>query len=305
MGAKGPTESAPVETEDLIPLEICLRAVAHYLQDLDLVATDDLGKVTTKSISEFCVAGSSVFNAVSSAVAKEHVGIYVDKVGFARSVIAVISTRPTDSDKVPAGALSTFEKNMLLLFRRLASMQRVTEREMTTDRVSDLINRAKDTFLQDHAVSAKAEEVLVLLESMESVLDNSSEADQVRVELHRLRRDYRIDEALTKPISDFETFVDELERVQYLGRLTSQADTLQEAALSAGTEESAASRKKRSAASRKKGSAASRKKGSAASRKKGSAASRKKGSAASRKKGSAASRKKGIDWTFREVLDTR
>ena len=125
---------------------------------------------------------------------------------------------------------------------------------MTTDRVSDLINRAKDTFLQDHAVSAKAEEVLVLLESMESVLDNSSEADQVRVELHRLRRDYRIDEALTKPISDFETFVDELERVQYLGRLTSQADTLQEAALSAGTEESAASRKKGSAASRKKGS---------------------------------------------------
>ena len=152
---------------------------------------------------------------------------------------------------------------MLLLFRRLASMQRVTEREMTTDRVSDLINRAKDTFLQDHAVTAKAEEVLVLLESMESVLDNSSEADQVRVELHRLRRDYRIDKALTKPISDFKKFVDELERVQYLGRLTSQADTLQEAALSAGTEESAASRKRGSAVSRKKGSAASRKKGSA------------------------------------------
>ena len=89
------------KTEDLIPLEICLRAVAHYLQDLDLVATDDLGKVTTKSIREFCVAGLSVFDAVSSAVAKEHVGICVDKVGFARSVIAVISTRPTDKDKVP------------------------------------------------------------------------------------------------------------------------------------------------------------------------------------------------------------
>ena len=270
VDAKCPTESAPVETEDLIPLEICSRAVAHYLRDLDFVATEDLGKVTTKLIREFCVAGSPVFDAVSSVVAKEHVGIHLDKVGFARSVIAVISTRPTDNDKVLSGALSTFEKNMLLLFRRLASIQRVTEREMTTDRVSDLINRAKDTFLQDHAVSAKAEEVLVLLESMESFLDNSSEADQVRVELHRLRRDYRIEEALTKPISDFEKFIGELERVQYLGRLTTQADTLQEAALSAGTEGSATSRKKGSAAPRKRGSATSRKRGSAASRKNGS-----------------------------------
>ena len=132
-----------------------------------------------------------------------------------------------------AGVLAEFATKMKVLFRRLRGMQREAERELTAERVSARVNRAKDSFLNDRASGAKREHAFVLFEEMETALDNSEEADKIRIELQALRREFKIDEDLAEPISDFKTFCERLERVRYAGRLATQEPTLQESTVPA------------------------------------------------------------------------
>jgi hypothetical protein len=115
-------------------------------------------------------------------------------------------------------------------------MQRDAERELTADRVSARVNRAKNAFLQDRTDSAKREHAFVLFEEIERALDNSAEADESRLELQALRRDFKIDEDPAEAIEEYGQFRERLEQMRYVARLSTQSATLQEATASqAGT----------------------------------------------------------------------
>lgn len=85
-------------------------------------------------------------------------------------------------------------------------MQRKAERETSQERISRKVDRVIESFRSDHPTSAKREEAILLLEEVESALDDSSEADTVRLELQKLRRDYDLSEpkpGLVERFSDF------------------------------------------------------------------------------------------------------
>lgn len=112
---------------------------------------------------------------------------------------------------------------MRLLFRKLRRMQRDAERELSGDRVSRRVDRAKNSFLRDHPDEAKREQALVLLEEIEAALDSSLESEAVVIGLQRLRRDFRLDVDVTEPIQDYAQFRNRLDSIKYLGRLVTQA----------------------------------------------------------------------------------
>ena len=101
-------------------------------------------------------------------------------------------------------------------------MQRDAERELTTERVSRRVERAKQSFFQDHPDGARREHAFVLFEEIEASLDGSQESDHIRAELSGLRRDFKVEDDVTEPIPDYDRFLERLEKLTYAGRLATQ-----------------------------------------------------------------------------------
>ena len=89
-------------------------------------------------------------------------------------------------------------------------------------RVSRRVERAKQSFLQDHPVEARREHAFVLLEEIEASLDGSQESDHIRAELSGLRRDFKVEDDVTESVPDYTQFRDRLEKLTYAGRLATQ-----------------------------------------------------------------------------------
>jgi predicted ATPase len=230
---RGPLGKPLVETEDLVPLPICAQAVQRYMREVCAVEASTVERVTADAIGAEAAEGNGIFKSIEVCLHKINEELHIEKIGFARAVIEIVvdlSVRAKD-DTTAAPALREFETNMKTLFRRWRQMQREVDRELTSELVSARVNRAKSSFLQDHSVSAKREHVFVLFEEIESALDNSAEADEIRLQIQSLRRDFKIDDNLTEPVEGYTTFRERLESLRYAGRLATQEATLQEAAI--------------------------------------------------------------------------
>ncbi len=222
-----------VETEDLVPVQICAEAAQRYVREVCAEDPDVVDRVTADAIIAEMADSEGIFKAIEECLKKINSELHIEKIGFARAVIETIVglKKHAENDGEATGLLREFEANMKALFRRLRQMQREAERELTSERVSARVNRAKSSFLQDHPVSAKREHVFVLFEEIESSLDNSEESDNIKREIQSLRRDFKIDDDLTEQVGDYDQFREGLERVRYAGRLAVQKLVLQEAAI--------------------------------------------------------------------------
>ena len=135
-----------------------------------------------------------------------------------------------NAEKVTEEDLVTFRENFSVLIRRLAAMQRQAERETSQERISRKIDRVIKSFRTDHPTSAKLEEAILLLEDLESALDDSSEADTVRLALQRLRRDYDLNEPKPGTVERFSEFSQALGCVRYSALNAVQLETIDLAA---------------------------------------------------------------------------
>jgi predicted ATPase len=226
-----PQTGTLTEIEDLIPLPLCVEAVKAYLKDVCGAADDIVAKFTESSVQANVAAGKSTFDAIQACVSQLGEDLHIEKIGFARTVmdtIAKIAVMPPQIATEAANSLTMFENNMKVLFRRLSQMQREAERELTSERVSQRIDRAKRSFLRDHPSLAKREEAVLLIEEIEAALDDSGESDQVRAELQKLRRDFNLQADVIRPIDDYDKFKEAIERVKYSGRLATQVPDLDE-----------------------------------------------------------------------------
>ncbi len=210
-----------VETEDLIPLGICVVAAQNYARDVCQVELSEVEKLTVEEIHNGIAGGKTVFDAVTGGFSKAYGdSFHIEKVGFAKSVIDLVL------GKVPASIKSQdakqFEENFKALFRNLNRIIREAEREMNQERVTQKVERLKKAFVQDNGSGALREKAQLLFENIEASLNDDEEGDAIRAELAKLRRDFNIDKDITQPIQGFENFVTGLEKVKYAGRLATQ-----------------------------------------------------------------------------------
>ncbi len=147
---------------------------------------------------------------------------HIEKIGFVREVTETLHGRSDVIAVAVKEAIDTFLSNMKILLTRLATMQRLAERELSSERVTQQLERARNGFLSDHPVTAKREDAVVLFESIEVSLDNSPEADLVRIELQSLKRDFGLADDVTKPIENFPSFCDRLREMKYASQNATQ-----------------------------------------------------------------------------------
>lgn len=218
------TGRAPVETEDLVPLSVCFAAAETYLRDVCGASDEELPELTLASIEEQIQQGGPVFKAIEARFASIGDGFHIEKLGFARCVVETVASlaRREKGEQEARDSLAKFDSNMKVLFRQLRTMQRRAVRELASERVSDRLDRARDSFLKDHPGHAKREHAVVLFEEIEMALDDSIESDEIRTELQRLRREFKLKDDLTEEIRDYDQFKHKLQHLRYVGRLATQ-----------------------------------------------------------------------------------
>lgn len=213
--------AAATESEDLIPLEICASAAASYCGEVLGIARDQVKLTASDVEAAFKDGAKSTFEAVSDALSKSVDGsVALSKVGFARNVIATVRDRPKGTSEFA----DVFLHNMRVLFRAMNAKLRQAERETTGRQVSKKVERLKKAFLQDHPASAQREDALVLIESIEDALDDGLESSEIKLQAAELKRLHQLESDLNKPVSDYTSFKEKLEALQYAGRIATQQE---------------------------------------------------------------------------------
>lgn len=214
---KLPEGKALIESEDLIPPGLCALAVQRFLQKVCGVSATDAAKVMEAAIVSAWTADRQQYDALNHVV-QSVLGpeFHIDKMGLAREIVELIhQNHIAATPLIPEEDSKTFRDNFAVLIRRLSEMQRKAERETSQERISRKVDRVIKSFRSDHPTSAKREEAILLLEEVESALDDSSEADTVRLELQKLRRDYDLTEPKPGAVERFSVFSQALGCVRY------------------------------------------------------------------------------------------
>lgn len=228
--------SSKLEIEDIIPLPICIAAIKSYLQEFLQVDEAELSCLTEELVLEK-ISNQTMLDALQESLLNLHNEEFkVNKVGFARNVIQVVHEwlRGDDLAEDQNNALRAFENNFRVLFKKLNIMQRRAQQKLTTERLSQKIERLKKDFNARHPISARREDGIVLMDEIEGVLeankDNESikEVEAIKSAIQNLRRDYKLDIDMNKSIDDYIRFQAGLERIKYAGLLASQEEEVTE-----------------------------------------------------------------------------
>ena len=198
-----------VETEDLVPLELAVAATRTYVKDYCSWDDDALARITRDAVVEQHGAEPQrVFAGMREFVASINTNVHMQKVGFARAVVAVLQVGQADG-------IPEFEARMKALLRRLNQMQRRAMRERAAERIGKRFEREKDKFLQDYPDTATREQVGLFLETAVDSLDDSLEGDQIRTELKELRREFTLEEEVTRKVEDYNDLKERLVGIRY------------------------------------------------------------------------------------------
>jgi hypothetical protein len=205
------------ETEDFIPPGIAAIAVQRYLETVVGTSATDSRKVTGAALIAAWTQGKTLYDAICDLVRREFGNdTHIDKVGLARSVVEIMQLHLAKQEyEIPQDDLAAFQQNFGVLLAKLAHLQRQAERDSTQERISQRIDRSVKAFLRDHPASSRREDAMILMEEIEAVLDDSAEADQVRLQLQKLRREHDLTEPKPGMVENLLAFADGLRSVRY------------------------------------------------------------------------------------------
>lgn len=218
-GVESERPDGPFDIEDLIPVEVGLAAAKRYLieMEMEIPASFPDSSAVRSSLS----ASNGILKAIQGAFNAASIDLRLEKLGFARHVIAAVEEGDTPETEV---VLARFTS----LFTRLTSMQRKAERERSRESVADRVDREKTLFLRDQKGVPTKADVTVLLERIESAVDDSVEGDALLTEIRRIRQDFELVLNASEIVQDYEDLKERLEALQYAEVLASQPEAGQE-----------------------------------------------------------------------------
>lgn len=213
--ARLPSGRQIVEMEDLIPPAFAAAAIRRYLDNVYGMSTTN--SITAEGICQAWTEGKTLFDSIRDVVKREvRQDSHIDKVGFARSVVELVQMLSSQStQEFSASDIEILHHNTALLLAKLAHLQRQAERDSAQERISQRIDREIKAFLRDHPAASRREDAILLLEDIESVLDDSFEADQVRLRLQVLRREHDLTQPKPGIVENLTDFADGLRCLRY------------------------------------------------------------------------------------------
>lgn len=227
LGVDFPEKLSSPEVEDLIPIPISVMAAQKYALDVRGIRERDIRDITEDFVQQKVESGETMFDAVNACVkACSKDPHYLDKVGFARSVIEVVNLLRKDNNREQKDteALEKFESSFKILFRELDRRKSLAELERTRYKASQKVKDLEESFFSNHPNGANREDVVEFLEKFEALLlsDDSFDGDEIRKGIGSIRNDYNLQTNLGERVDNYEQFKHDVQRLKYLGKLASQ-----------------------------------------------------------------------------------
>lgn len=210
------------EAEDLIPIPVAVEAARAYAMHL-LGLTEE----QSKALREADVKGQlndnnhSLWDALAAAFADRYAdGAHIEKVGFAKEVIAY-ADKTRSAARRPSG-LKTFEDNFAALIAHLTKTLRAAKDREEDSRRDNRLRRIIDGFLMDHQTGVRRDQAMLLIDEIDTALDDSNAGDLARHAVAQLRREFKLESDPTSPVSDFTQFRERVSAIVYQQRLADQ-----------------------------------------------------------------------------------
>lgn len=207
------------EIEDLIPPRIAVMAARSYGKRLLGLSPKEVEKIKEGALTARLAEGSLLWDGIRG-LFTDVLGEHIDKVGFAREVVAFLTELPRDRARPPG--VKTLEDNFISLLSFLSDLldqAAVVEADRRRERRMGRIVRA---FLDDYQSGARRALADSRLREIENSLEDTAAHDIFRNGIARLRRDFALRVDPTKSIENYSEFRRRLEDLTVLERLNSQ-----------------------------------------------------------------------------------
>lgn len=204
----------PLDIEDLVPVELGLAAAERYLKQLSASIPTPFPKAA--DVKKQLSAKVGVLEGIQKAIDAAGADLKIEKVGFARHVVTLAGEDSVGTDRIA--------DSFAALFIKIGELQRAAERDRSQGKVEARVERLKNAFLQDHSDGATRADLKLFLEDVEARLDGSLASDRLLVEVRRMREEHLPSGELSGALEDFLSVRTQIEALQYIGVLTSEAE---------------------------------------------------------------------------------
>jgi hypothetical protein len=197
------------EPEDLIPIELILVAARNYAERLIGAKKSELESLSVDQIkSRLGDEDGHLWKATKAAFAHAFGGSSIEKVGFAKELVALLEAS-TDSVP-PAKPVAQLENNFKPLIAELSQLLRRADAEETDQRTEKRSEQVVRIFLRDHPEGADRYEADQALSEIESSLEGTAGDEAVRNHLAALRQGFDLQGSPMDRVEDFADFREKL-----------------------------------------------------------------------------------------------
>lgn len=211
-----------VEIEDLIPASVAIQASRAYLRTLLGLTEAQVAQLTDNGLKSKLDASEQPLWDELTAYVTETVGEKLDKVGFAREVVAYFE-KIGEGTRKPAG-IPALEENFSSLIAHVAELLDDAAIHEADRRRRKRVKRVIGNFLDDFQDGSTRTVADSRLREIEASLDDSVAHDQLRLTIAALRRDFKLRVDPTTPVPNFPQFRLKLEDLHLLERVQEPDD---------------------------------------------------------------------------------
>lgn len=209
------------EPEDLIPVEVAVRAARRYaerLLGLDEVDAKRLDQAGVRS--RLAAVGGSLWDALAGAF-EDTFETGLNKAGLAKELLGYLEDEATSSQSRPPG-VPALDRNFASLLDHLADILRTARERETNDRRDRRLERIIDAFAADFPTGSTKDRAALTLNRIDRAVDESTAGDIIRAGTARLRRDFQLTVDPLESVTDYPTFLEGLNNLRHLERLSHQ-----------------------------------------------------------------------------------
>jgi predicted ATPase len=209
------------ELEDLVALEVAVAACRAYARNVLGISDAEADELKVKHITDALGDhDGSLWDATRAAFAAKMPDSHIEKVGFAKEVIAFINGSRAGRQR-PIGLPAT-EANFRAILSELTSRLRVAKQDEDNRRLNNRVTRLLDAFLDDHPYGTSRDQGRFLLDDLLGALDDTEDSDRIRVSIASISREFKLDENLTEQIERFDEFRTLVNGLRYEPRFAHQ-----------------------------------------------------------------------------------
>lgn len=198
--------------EDLVPAHLAHRAVELVIEEVTKFREGEAPAIELASLEAEIAKGGTLLDAINREM-KNHGG-RIDKIAFAKALVEVCKT----DDRKLASEVDAFLDRMRIIFRAVNEAVRRATEDAASKKLETLVQERVNLFKVDNPNSATREQATILLRQIETQLDDSPEAEAIKVATVPIWREHHLHEDPAEEITDFEDFLEALDGLKHAWR---------------------------------------------------------------------------------------